>query len=661
MSFRMFQRACVAAVVLAAWAVPALVRAEAPPSWTCLPEETVVLVRIPSGRAVFEALRAQTRFGALLLNADRVQKILGIIREENEEEFGKMTRELAQYGLKLEDLGQLLEGELGYAAVVDLHDFHKPSGVGLAWLEPGGDLAERILKAIAKGVEEHKQDEHAVQRIDLDLAGHKIMHLAFPLVEAEEAENEPIPDNPEELRRWLEERRRRQANAPKQVVGHSHALIAQLDRRLLVAHSFGGKGDEDDDPKGEEASAAALEQTKGVFARFLEAHSSGRGRGLSALETPGLADALPGGTPVIEILADPRPFLKVPENEDTARMIRLLRLLGIDRIGPIAIRQTLDKNILRQGLFLSAPAPRNGLVSLLEQKSLAPEPPAWVPSSALSYSHFSFDLGKLYGLAREMVVGEMGDAARARFEGVELQVQALTQTDPATLLSSLGSRHSFVGFAPKVSRQAGADDEVEMANRSGVVWQVSDEEVWKRLMAVIAPFINAAVAEEQGFTGLRIQQGPIHGGLFVGQGYLVLGIGEDVLETLLSSVKNPPSGSAALRAGPIYKRGAELLPPESGLGYSLVDSNRQTKILWDTMIKSLETPARMMAQAQAQANVRVGADAEKLEVLTRVLGKIKKVLPKDEEMEGVMGVSVNQTIVTQDGLISRGLTELPAP
>jgi hypothetical protein len=41
--------------------------------------------------------------------------------------------------------------------------------------------------------------------------------------------------------------------------------------------------------------------------------------------------------------------------------------------------------------------------------------------------------------------------------------------------------------------------------------------------------------------------------------------------------------------------------------------------------------------------------------------KFKALLPSDDELEGVMGVSVSQTVVTDQGLSSQSAVELPAP
>ena len=46
---------------------------------------------------------------------------------------------------------------------------------------------------------------------------------------------------------------------------------------------------------------------------------------------------------------------------------------------------------------------------------------------------------------------------------------------------------------------------------------------------------------------------------------------------------------------------------------------------------------------------------------TAFAAKLKELLPSDEELEGVLGVSVGQTTVNEHGLSSQSAVELPAP
>ena len=119
------KRACLAVVfcVVGVWATadnasPATA-ADLKPSWTCLPEETVALLRIPGGNAVAESLKTRTKLGALLFNPERIDRLGDLLGEQGREEWDEFTQELAKYDLKISDLGLLLAGEAGLAITLE--------------------------------------------------------------------------------------------------------------------------------------------------------------------------------------------------------------------------------------------------------------------------------------------------------------------------------------------------------------------------------------------------------------------------------------------------------------------------------------------------------------------------------------------------------------
>ena len=46
-----------------------------PSSWDCLPEDTMLAVRIPNGQAFLQALRQNTKFGAVGLSEERLGRV----------------------------------------------------------------------------------------------------------------------------------------------------------------------------------------------------------------------------------------------------------------------------------------------------------------------------------------------------------------------------------------------------------------------------------------------------------------------------------------------------------------------------------------------------------------------------------------------------------
>jgi hypothetical protein len=252
---------------------------------------------------------------------------------------------------------------------------------------------------------------------------------------------------------------------------------------------------------------------------------------------------------------------------------------------------------------------------------------------------------------------------------METAVQNFVQADIATLLSSLGHQHSMIGFPPKIDAPP-ADLEGGAAvpsfnQRAGIVWQLKDEAVWKRVMQAIgqfAPAVGGAVqaAEEQGFSGFRLRQGgSTEAGLFLGRGYLVLGIGSEVTESLLSVLRNPPTGEAALRTSGLVERAAALVTSPPGLFYQLGDAGANVRSTKRTIEQLIELP---LAQRAALARLPGAAGGgEDLAAVQALVSKIKALLPGDDELEGVLGVSVSQAAVSSHGLQLQSALEMPAP
>ena len=122
------------------------------------------------------------------------------------------------------------------------------------------------------------------------------------------------------------------------------------------------------------------------------------------MATPGLAAALPDGVPLVDVMFVAAPLLKLADDAESPAPARVIKALGLDRIGPAALRVALDRGALRAGLFVSAPEPRPGLLALLDQPAFRRDAPAWVPASVFSFDQFSFDLGKAYKLISEVLM-----------------------------------------------------------------------------------------------------------------------------------------------------------------------------------------------------------------------------------------------------------------
>jgi hypothetical protein len=475
-------------------------------------------------------------------------------------------------------------------------------------------------------------------------------------------------------------------DAKSVVTDRVHFFVSRLGGRIVWASTVPQSSAEVKKKSDAEREAidwdtlTGLELATAAFGRFLAAHEGSSSGGVRRLlETPGLEASLPGGAALLELVADPRPLVKLAdtagEPQTRQQIKKLLDALGANGIGPMALRAALDGTTLRTGAFLSIPAPRPGLLSLFDQEKLDPEPPPWVPATAVGYQQISFDLGKAYDQIKGLAIEQSGGAARQSFDQVETMAKAFLQVELGDLLSSLGQQHSAVTFPPKFGEQTkdandGAEPAAQQVQPVGMVWKLEKEQVWKQFLQVVGRFAQGGAAggmqavEEQGFSGYRLQQGPNQLGVFVGHGYLVLGVGPDVSESLLSVLRSPPDGDAAMRSSGLVERGRALIAPQPCLSYQLSDAGASVKVTRQVLSSLLEAPLRVKLNAQPGGFGPAGfpglaspPSAEQKELLE----KLKSLLPNDAELEGVMGVSIGQTVVTDEGLVIHSAVELPAP
>ncbi|HVU89445.1 MAG TPA: hypothetical protein VHD36_19105 [Pirellulales bacterium] len=672
-------------VLLALLLVATTQAAELQPSHQCLPDETVFVLRVPAGRKFVDVFREQTKLGSVLLSPQRFEGVVNLIREQAGEGLTQFTESLGKYNLKIEDFPKLFDNEVGFAVIVEPRRGRYPLAVGLGWAEPDGDLGQRLMAALAQSIDDEKDVAGGARRVDFDIDGQTVIHITTPMKGPAElpsfnVDGEDLDE--EKIKAKLEEQRKKAADAKQIDIDEVHTFVTRLGNRLLIGTTFPQNESEvreelgdDPDKKIDLSALTGLEEAKGIFARFLKAHSSApAGLMPRIMATPGLAAALPDGTPLVDVLFMPEPLLRLAKDAESPTPARIIKMLGLDKLGPGAVRIALDRGAMRAGLFVSAPEPRQGLLALLDQPTFQPDPPAWVPANALSFDQLSFDLGKAYKLLREVLISEGGDQAQTMINQVEQQIGAFLQTDVETILSSVGTNHYFVSFpdAAVDVKAALEDEEAEAAtSRMGIVWQLKDEALWKRLMQLAGGFAALSEgmiepAEEQGYIGLRINvEDAFTGGLFVGHGHMVLGLGEDVIEPLLSTVRNPPEGAASFRGGDLPRRAAALLPPEPSIYYQVANFDGYLKSLRESLGSLFEYSVSSRTMG-TPTSITVGGgggggqdDGEKVDV--ELMKKLQALLPSEQELEGATGVSVSQLVPNQHGVTLRTAIEMPAP
>jgi hypothetical protein len=635
------------------------------PSWECLPDDTLAMLRIPDPPAFLETLRTRTKLGAVALGDARLtgawDVLLDQLRKEGAgQELTDIDDQLAAYGLEQDDLRAAFRGDVGAGLVFRTRaDGRRPLEMMLAWLEPGEETATRLVQAAQRQVEKRNAagEIDAPRRIDVDLAGHEVLWLVEPVMTVDSSgldvdeDDVGADDFEERLKARLEAIRERARNGKFIQTGQIHTFLARVGSRLLVGNTIPtppgsaqrpANGDFDAESGGEEAKA--------IFEKFLTAHAEdGESPLVNVMQAPGMAAALPAGIPLSELIIDPRVAIRAWSDDVDTR--RRLESIGAADIGPLAWRQSLEEGQFHSGLFVSLPAPRRSLMQILDQDCDPAEVPSFVTREAIDITQISLDLGKAYETVKEFAVGQGGEETANMFLAVEMQAQGWLGIDVPNLLTSLGSRHWIVSYPPRIAealtearaaRGRGAAVQQQVADRVAVVWQIADEAPFEKILQRLAGMAGGGgIQEEQGFRGIRIPDGPA---IFMGQGHLVVAIGSDSLEKTLTAIRNPPAGEASLRESDIVRRAATLVPLEPARVFGVSDSSRSGGTLG-------------MLRSFAAAMVPDDVDARYRDMLAG----IQKLLPSEAEMEGMFGVGATLMRADDAGVSLRSVWEMPAP
>lgn len=680
------RRAVSGLVMLVAIRQPALA-AEPRPAWECLPENTAAVVRLPEPAAFLETLRGRTKFGGVLLSPRRIDMVRKLLAKAQEQmPLGLSAAEflpfldmkggadpearLRGYGLEPADIEAVFKREIGLGVVVEPRPEKQPPLVmTLAWVEPGADEAGRMLAAARKAFEDGAKNRAAddkrplPRRIDLELAGHEVMWVIDP-VESLDLGGlgllEGVDDG--ELQEQLRELRK----APRTVVGHVHTAVTRVGGRLVIAglQTPARKAAAGQQPEqvGDEDAERDMEVARGVLQRFLAAHAADARPALAdLLQSPGLRAGLPTGQQLLDVVVDPRVVFRAvaASGDDVAReVLKRLKGIGLADLGPCGWRHAFADGRYHSGLVISLPAPRTGLMRILDLEPDAAEPPSFVTGDAVDFTQVSLDLGKAYDIVREYATTEFGDQAANVFAVGEANAQAVFGVDVRKVLAAIGSRHWTVNYPVQIAEAmaagraaaaaaggagaaGGAFAALGQANRGALAWKLADEALILKILQQAGPLAGGDLKEEQGFRGLRIPNGP---GVFVGRDHLVVGIGEESLEKTLAAIRNPPAEAASFREGNAVRRARELQPLTPALVVTISDATKAGGILGNL---------RQVVAAMKPEDV----DADQRELLAEA----QRALPSAEEMEGLFGVGVDTIRMTEHGLVFRSVWELPAP
>jgi hypothetical protein len=636
------------------------------PSWECLPDDTAAMIRLPNVAAFVEELRTHTKLGGYLARPDRLDGLWRLLMEQTSAadsgQPADLEEALREYGLELSDLTAAGGQDLGAAIVFRRRDGLPPLAMLLAWAEPGAASATRIMEAAKRRIEESGEaGRPRLDRTDLTLADRDVVSVVEPVMglDLRELELDQLAaesdgsDTEADLTARIEAMREKVRGAKPVQTGQNHSYLTVIDGRILVGSTMQaarplGKGEAD--PEAFEPRCGA-EESREIFEAFLVAHAQHDEPALErALAEPALAaTALPAATPLAELLFMPQALLAVAaDGEGEAEQ---LARAGLDDLGGIAWRHAFGDGCWRSALGASLPAPRHGILAMLDQQCDTCDIPSFVTSETVGFTQVSLDLGAAFRSIRELLQAAPDSEQLANMLMVaDVQSQTWLGADVATVLTGLGSRHWVLTFPPRITAalaQARAaatgagQGEPVTADALAFVWAVQDETPFEKFLGRLAPLAGGELQEEQGFRGLRLPGGAA---AFVGRGHLVVAVGEGTLEKTLSAIRNPPSGPASLRESGVLRRARELvsLPPARMFG--ITDATKTGGTLG--MLRELAA----------------GLEPDDVEDVYRdLLAAGQDLLPTAREMEGMFGVGGTVLRMTDDGLLLETAWELPPP
>lgn len=584
--------------------------------WERLPSSTVAAARMAFSPKLAEQFVEETQLGSVFLKDARVTGLVEVMLEAMTDAAreGSPAETFASMDLKADELLGMLAGEAGVAYIGDRTAEFNPC-VAL-WLNPSDESAELMWDLINQLVEESVEKKEGTTMLDVNVAGAEAfwLHLELPLE-----------------------------------AGSINTVMAKRDNHLAVAMM--------PEPIDEDAEDALVEFLAEQAGRLLAEELPSRDRfefadGVTQSDRAGrddsaIFDSAINGPLLRETIISRLEM--VPEEE----IQRVARLTGYEDIGWITFGVSYGDQLLHQTMRMDWPSPRTGLGQLLDLEQATYDPPKWIPATAHTASQIYIEPDKVFSLVEE-VVREEYPATASAFEIAKGQVKALFQVDLLDLLAAMGPKVTSIVFPiSSESVDAVIDSEAEdIQEPTAIIIELADQEIvedFARKAIAFAPPGGIEETDEQGYFGVRVQGAPVQLGAAIGDGHLILGIGDNVLEQVLASLKNPPTGRDAFIGSDAYDTGKEMLSGKAGIRLDITDGNIQQQAAFE----ALETVVEQMQTFRSE----FGEEDFALSVFEAVLMQ----MPSPEESDGSFGVFITEIYTDNAGLKFESVAELPPP
>ncbi len=625
------------------------------PAWTCLPNTTFFVARLPSLTAFGDALADGTRLGAAWNDSQRWRSALDEFCRRHDAAWEDVEHALATHDLKLEDWRALTSGEMGWACTGGIDG---AAGSGIFWVEPQAELADRVWKWLDTWTRD-LADQPEFKRNDETVADVPVIQVSGPIFEW-------IGHGTLRLGAGFTFSQgldwtigiKRDAEATKTGITGSYygrVFAARQGRRIIIVHTLPSQcEDEDGNPMMSEETAKPHFTT---MANILEAHN--RDGEVAAWLRNAVAQAPRDGTPLYEVFCDlgslAGAFLNLfneamhdPDEPLDAITQSLSDLFTktVGGIGTLTVRNAIHSNRGELVVQLELPAPRSGLLALFDAPPLPVEPVPWTPTSAGMYSQIEVDVAPI---TESLTTTLRTLRADEEFEAFAALEKAL-KVDFAELLGGLGPRLVWISFnngttKPSTSGKGGP--------LGAVAWQVRNDAAWQRLFECVASTFGYKSLRQDGYVGFDIEI-PDWGGppwhLMAGHGHLILNGAADPTAPPISLIDQPQADGDA-RSNGAYQRAVELLPGGAAFSFAFSD--------W----RSTEATTRWLADLPRRiVDLSLVPSGDDSKERSRVTDEFAKswwhALLGDAADESLIGVSASRTDIDPRGLTYRAVLEL---
>ena len=670
-------RGRLASLAAAAAMVPTL--GFAGPGWEALPDETVFALRMPNTRAFIDNFRQNTVAGQQVFTAERFQKLQTLLQNQDPDDWQQFNEGLQRYGFTMSDLLELAQSNWGMGFVpVPREAGELPRMLLLGWADMDEARIDQIYAALDQARQENPESEE-LRVAEFDLAGSAVRQYSIAEMGMDREADWSTPDNFFEMTEAEQEahwQKVEEENSKAQYakIDESHMLLTRRPGRLVMALAFpqSKTSVRAQLAAGQEIAwdqATDLASAKDLLGNYLTSLDSGDNGGFAQRMTapPDAAGAVGYDNTLFEFYGDLSKVLSLvgegirndPDiTPQQAEMYgKALTSLGLDKLGVIAGSSYFADQALRYQVFAQA-SDRTGLPATLDAATLPATPPAWVPAG-VSYFHLAYDLSRLYDTVMQTTADLGGPEAAQNAQMVNMMVQAYAGADIPTILKALGTRHGLIlleGQEMTVKSEEWDFDTEEMKTvenqvfmRPGaLVWDLQNAAVLQGVVAAAKGAVGQGGAEqgvqlvdEQGFTGIRMDEQPFPASLMVNDQRLMFGFGPDISGRTLTLLNQPPAEDNRMATSPLMQEASQLIQLRDNVMFFIQDSGQD-----------ILGTKRMMTHALE--NDMDGEDGD-------FIRQLLDLMPSDQELRDSFGVSVGQIFMTEGGLVYEGAAATPAP